>query len=103
MREMVERHPKFTGRTVGSVWRIKADAPRGGYDSFEVYSSDCLSPPQPHVQKLAIRYEFDELTIDHWLHLERMDTRVWWLQIGDDMVMITIDRDGKPRMGEWYK
>jgi hypothetical protein len=48
-------------------------------------------------------YVFDELVIDRWLHLEQMDTRQWWLAIGDDMVVITVDGDGKPHMGEWYR
>jgi hypothetical protein len=29
--------------------------------------------------------------------------RTWFLCICEDKVMITIDRDGKPEMGEWYR
>lgn len=28
-------------------------------------------------------WEFDELAIDHWFHLEQMGDRDWWIGIGD--------------------
>lgn len=28
-------------------------------------------------------WEFDELCIDHWFHLEQMGDRDWWIGIGD--------------------
>lgn len=28
-------------------------------------------------------WEFDELAIDHWFHLEQMNDRDWWIGIGD--------------------
>lgn len=28
-------------------------------------------------------WEFDELAIDHWFHLEQMDDRDWWIGVGD--------------------
>ena len=44
-------------------------------------------------------WEFDELAIDDWFHLEMMDVREWWLGVGngDDYwhVNVYIDRDGK--------
>ncbi len=43
--------------------------------------------------------EFDELCIDDWFHLEQMDSRDWWLGIGngDDYwhVNIHVDREGQ--------
>lgn len=33
--------------------------------------------------QIAGHWEFDELCIDHWFHLEQMDDRAWWLGIGD--------------------
>jgi hypothetical protein len=38
---------------------------------------------------------FDELVVDHWLHIEQMDTRVWWLRVGDARLMATIEADGR--------
>jgi hypothetical protein len=32
-----------------------------------------------------------------------MSARMWFLGIGEDKCMITVGRDGKPKMGEWYK
>lgn len=34
--------------------------------------------------------QFDELVVGDWLHLERMDTRVWSLIIGDHDLHLTI-------------
>lgn len=28
-------------------------------------------------------WEFDELAIDHWFHLEQMNDRHWWIGVGD--------------------
>jgi hypothetical protein len=28
-------------------------------------------------------WEFDELAIDHWFHLEQMSDRDWWIGVGD--------------------
>ena len=38
----------------------------------------------------------DEVVIDQWFHLEQMDTRHWWLGIGDVHIHIWIGRDGRP-------
>ena len=36
---------------------------------------------------------FDELVIDDWFHLERMDDRRWWIGIGDWHINIYVPRD----------
>lgn len=41
--------------------------------------------------------EFDELVIARWLHLECMDSGVWWMDIGGVTVLVTADRDGRPK------
>lgn len=38
--------------------------------------------------------EFDELCVDHWIHLERMDHRDWWMQLGSLYVWITVRANG---------
>ena len=43
---------------------------------------------------------FDELVVGDWLHLERMDRRVWWIRIGDFEADIVIARDGSCRVVE---
>lgn len=42
-------------------------------------------------------WEFDELVIDDWFHLEQMDDRDWWLGVGngDDCWHVNIRVDGK--------
>lgn len=40
---------------------------------------------------------FDELVVDEWLHVERMDRDAWWLRIGDARVWVSFEAsDGKP-------
>ena len=49
--------------------------------------------------------EFDELVIDDWLHLEQMDTRSYWMSLGDAWIWISIPAKGDPivtiRRGEY--
>lgn len=40
--------------------------------------------------------EFDELAVGSWLHVEQMDTRVWWMNVGGVTVHVTADREGRP-------
>ncbi len=56
----------------------------------------------PTDAKTPIRYltgiwEFDELCIDDWFHIEQMDDRDWWIGVGnrDDYWHINIHIDGK--------
>jgi hypothetical protein len=39
--------------------------------------------------------ELDELVLDKWFHIERMDNRAWWLRIGDANVWAHIGPDGR--------
>jgi len=32
----------------------------------------------------------DEIVVDDWLHVERMDVNVWWLRIGDARLFVTV-------------
>ena len=99
---------------VGASWRVLAHDAKRKAKSFNVYSPDCARNTDAAIKRLGHgftldrdvrprREVFDELVIDGWFHLEQMGPRVWWLSIGDDMVMITIGKDGKPKMGEWYQ
>lgn len=38
---------------------------------------------------------FDELVVDDWFHMEQMDTRAWWLRLGQSSVFVHIGTDGK--------
>jgi hypothetical protein len=42
--------------------------------------------------------QFDELVVDDWLHIEQMDTRVWWMRVGETTFDIRIDRKGQARI-----
>lgn len=39
---------------------------------------------------------FDELVVDGWLHIEQMDKRVWWMQVGDARIVVHIPTKGEP-------
>jgi hypothetical protein len=41
---------------------------------------------------------FDELVIDHWLHLEQMDDNSWWARIGDASIHVVIDPSGRVQL-----
>ena len=70
----------------GRKWRTKVDVVDGVNDGevISAHSTDTASPT-----------EFDELAIDDWFHLERMDERFWWARIGDAYLMIAVHPDGR--------
>jgi hypothetical protein len=37
----------------------------------------------------------DEVVIDHWLHLEQMDDRKWWMRVGDARLLVLVLEDGR--------
>ncbi len=60
---------------VGSQWRIQS---RSGDERFEARDKGW----------------FDELVVDHWLHIEWMNGRYWWARIGDAQLSIRLLDDG---------
>ena len=40
--------------------------------------------------------DFDELVVGSWLHVEQMDSGLWWMDIGGVIVHVHADRDGRP-------
>ena len=60
----------------GSSWRVLAHR---GSEAIELENQGVL----------------DEVVIDQWFHLEQMDTRRWWMRLGDARISINIDEDGK--------
>ena len=49
---------------------------------------------------LAIENEglFDELVLDHWFHMERMQERLWWLRVGDARLLVELHEDGSAEL-----
>ncbi len=33
---------------------------------------------------------FDELVLDDWMHIERMEDNVWWLRVGDARISVAL-------------
>lgn len=63
-------------KEAGACWRVLA---RRGSEAVELENEGVL----------------DEVVIDDWLHLEQMDTRQWWMRLGDARIVITIGPTGK--------
>lgn len=40
--------------------------------------------------------EFDELAVGGFIHIEQMDTGLWWMSIAGVVIWVTVDRDGRP-------
>ena len=68
----------------GSQWRVLAHRSNGDKLDFRVRPKHNLI--------------FDELVLDCAIHLEQMDTRNWWMQLGDAYVWITIPKKGEPQI-----
>ena len=92
----------------GHAWRIKAGGV-GREPSFELRSRDypgAHAVPADH--RTPHRADFDEfvLLVDErrvLFHIERMDTRTWFLCVGEDRIMVRVKADGAVEKGEWYK
>jgi len=37
---------------------------------------------------------FDQMLVDDWFHLERMDDDLWWMRVGDARIMVRVARNG---------
>lgn len=37
---------------------------------------------------------FDEIVVDDWLHVEQMNDRLWWMQLGGACFAVSIARSG---------
>jgi hypothetical protein len=78
-------------RRQGLKWRVSYDAKDSSHTRINVQDSG----------------DFDELVLDEWLHLERMNAREWWMRLGDVYVWVTVGRDGKAkvnvRRGEYHE
>lgn len=74
----------------GARWRILAN---GNAEQISLRSRDYEANTGGHPERTI----FDELVVDHWLHLEQMDRNAWWLMVGEMRIWITVGRDGKAK------
>jgi hypothetical protein len=70
--------PKRSKRDPGRPWRLLAHTDGADRDIRDNGS------------------DFDELVVGKWIHIERMNDRIWWMDIGGVTVHVKADRDGKP-------
>lgn len=76
-----EEHPspsvKAPPSIPGSQWRVLARGPNDV--PIRIPTQGC----------------FDELVVDHWLHIEQMDAFTWWVRLGDARLTTLIDSNGR--------
>ena len=63
----------------GAVWRLLAHEEEGPVE-------------------ITNRGLFDELVVDSWFHMEKMDSHRWWLRLGDADVRVEIGATGDVRV-----
>ena len=86
---------------VGSRWRILAHDKTG--EELSWYSKDMNGGSVSGGRLIGERTIFDELVICGVMHIEQMDERTWFVELGDEKRMVTVGRDGKVTVGEAYK
>ena len=86
------RDVRLSKRAMAAVWRVQADELKGakGYGARHNYDSD----QEPNT-------EIDEIVIGRWFHLEAMDTRLYWMDIGGLVVNVELNPDGTPKRVIW--
>jgi hypothetical protein len=89
-------------RRAGSPWRILVhEALSGGRSgkTHHVTSHATFggSTPDSDLSKTHVidGTEFDELVVGHWIHVEQMDSRLWWMNIAGVTINVRVDRDGR--------
>jgi hypothetical protein len=83
----------------GYEWRILARCDDG--TDIALASPENETRTAEACSKLLIPYQkqpstppntyFDELVIDDWFHLERMDDDTWWMRVGDKRIWVRLD------------
>ena len=94
-------------RRPGSPWRLlvheyigKQDGnPRTYGISHNVSSqpSRTREPSEWSSEHTLEGTEFDELVVGQWIHIEQMDTSLWWMNVGGVTINVRADRDGRPK------
>ena len=79
--------PRMPRPWAGGSWRCQA---------FHVRPDGMQDPP---IRLDSKQYdgptEFDELVVGSWFHLEGMNTRDWWMQVGPLAINIKVYADGR--------
>jgi hypothetical protein len=102
-----------TIRRPGGRWRLLVHDYVGRQPDGTCYSnshhvtSEPNPPPDEHgelngrpFEVTHVSYpdaEFDELVVGRWLHVEQMDGKRWWMNVGGVTLWVTVDRDGNPK------
>ena len=76
MNEKLRQWARECAQTPGRKWRVHA---YDGDNDVEVENQGV----------------FDELVVDHWLHVEQMDERVWFVRVGEQGINVTVQSDGE--------
>jgi hypothetical protein len=85
----------------GKQWRISANSKD---TNVELYSPQYAKHYREMCEKLHVPYRevpvapessFDEVVVDEWLHIEKMDTNQYWMRVGDACINVSIQDDGK--------
>lgn len=81
----------------GRPWRILVHNRVGGA------ARHVQSEPPRHLNDAATSTtttlpdtDFDELVIAKWAHIEQMDSKSWWMNIGGVTLWVNVDRSGRP-------
>ena len=97
-------------RRAGAMWRLLVHEWRGRGErtpygvAHHVQSDRVRGHDDSEWSKTTVlpRTEFDELVVGQWLHVEQMDSGVWWMNVGGVTLWVRADRDGRPLRVDVY-
>ena len=96
-------------RKPGTRWRLKVNDDLGTrmLGAARDFSSETMNTYPDLERSLPEEFRshhtdvsgtiFDELVVDRWLHVEAMQSNVWWMNVGGVTLHVTVDRDGHPK------
>jgi len=89
-------HSMEPGGGSGDSWNVASDNRFGGGDGQDTtVELDGRTYHQRHIELAGT--DLDEVVVSKWLHLEQMDTGVYWINLAGVTITVRADRDGRPK------
>lgn len=79
----------------GERWTVRAKSTHFPTLQMEASQDGSVRSVSGHMlSKVAAPFLFDSFQVGEWLHLEQMNETTWWMRVGGQTFMVSIDQRG---------
>lgn len=79
----------------GEQWKVRAKSFDSPTLQLEVTQDGSVRSVSGHIlSRVAAPFLFDSFEVGEWLHLEQMNDSTWWMRVGGQTFMVSIDQHG---------